>query len=78
MVSEPGDHARADADAERFFLETTTFAELGLSAKVLAAVTAAGYTTPTPIQAQAIPVAVSAGATCSGSHRPGLARLRPS
>ncbi len=45
-------------------METTTFAEptfseLGLSAKVLAAVIAAGYTTPTPIQAQAIPVAVS-------------------
>lgn len=41
------------------FLDTTTFAELGLSAKVLAAVTEAGYTTPTPIQAQAIPVAVT-------------------
>ncbi len=40
-------------------MEPTTFAELGLSAKVLAAVTAAGYTTPTPIQAQAIPVAVT-------------------
>ncbi|GJD53545.1 ATP-dependent RNA helicase RhlE [Methylobacterium crusticola] len=32
-----------------------SFAELGLSDKVLQAVTAAGYTTPTPIQAQAIP-----------------------
>ncbi|MGJ4856251.1 DEAD/DEAH box helicase [Labrys sp. La1] len=32
-----------------------SFAELGLSSKVLAAVEAAGYTTPTPIQAQAIP-----------------------
>ncbi|CAM5768639.1 hypothetical protein LMIY3S_02566 [Labrys miyagiensis] len=32
-----------------------SFAELGLSPKVLAAVEAAGYTTPTPIQAQAIP-----------------------
>ena len=31
------------------------FSELGLSDKVLAAVTAAGYTTPTPIQEQAIP-----------------------
>ncbi len=40
-------------------METTTFAELGLSAKVLAAVTEAGYTAPTPIQAQAIPVAVT-------------------
>jgi len=32
-----------------------TFQELGLSPKVLAAVEASGYTTPTPIQAQAIP-----------------------
>ena len=31
------------------------FSELGLSAKVLAAVESAGYTTPTPIQAEAIP-----------------------
>ena len=31
------------------------FSKLGLSEKVLAAVTAAGYTTPTPIQEQAIP-----------------------
>jgi superfamily II DNA/RNA helicase len=40
-------------------LQTTTFAELGLSAKVLAAIDAAGYPAPTPIQAQAIPVAVT-------------------
>ena len=32
-----------------------SFSELGLSDKVLSAVTAAGYTTPTPIQQQAIP-----------------------
>jgi superfamily II DNA/RNA helicase len=32
-----------------------SFSELGLSEKVLAAVQAAGYTNPTPIQAQAIP-----------------------
>ncbi|NDB70220.1 MAG: DEAD/DEAH box helicase, partial [Methylocystaceae bacterium] len=31
------------------------FSELGLSPKVLEAVEASGYTTPTPIQAQAIP-----------------------
>lgn len=36
-----------------------TFDELGLSPKVLAAVTAAGYDTPTPIQEQAIPVALT-------------------
>ncbi|WP_062229129.1 DEAD/DEAH box helicase [Aureimonas frigidaquae] len=34
------------------------FSELGLSAKVLAAVEKAGYTEPTPIQAQAIPHAL--------------------
>jgi len=34
------------------------FDELGLSEKVLAAVQASGYTTPTPIQAQAIPPAL--------------------
>src|SRR5207253_3297570 len=32
-----------------------SFSQLGLSDKVLAAVQAAGYTTPTPIQAEAIP-----------------------
>ncbi len=40
-------------------MTSTTFAELNLSAKVVAAVSAAGYTTPTPIQAEAIPVAVT-------------------
>ncbi len=40
-------------------METTTFADLGLSPKVQAAITAAGYTIPTPIQAAAIPVAVT-------------------
>ena len=40
-------------------METKTFAELGLSAKVQAAVEASGYTTPTPIQATAIPIAVT-------------------
>ncbi|MAU95985.1 MAG: DEAD/DEAH box helicase, partial [Fulvimarina sp.] len=36
----------------------TLFSELGLSAKVLAAVEASGYTEPTPIQAEAIPHAL--------------------
>ncbi len=35
------------------------FSELGLSPKVLAAIEAAGYTVPTPIQEQAIPIALS-------------------
>ena len=36
-----------------------SFTELGLSQKVLSAVTAAGFETPTPIQAQAIPHALT-------------------
>ena len=36
----------------------TSFADLGLSGKVLQAVDASGYTTPTPIQARAIPAAL--------------------
>lgn len=40
-------------------MQTASFAELGLSAKVQAAIQAAGYTQPTPIQVQAIPVAVT-------------------
>ena len=40
-------------------MQTSTFAELGLSAKVQAAIEAAGYINPTPIQSQAIPVAVT-------------------
>ena len=36
-----------------------SFSQLGLSPKVLSAVTAAGFDTPTPIQAQAVPHAVA-------------------
>ncbi len=39
--------------------EAVTFADLGLSPKVLSAVTDAGYTTPTPIQSGAIPHALA-------------------
>ena len=34
----------------------TSFNELGLSEKIVASVTQLGYTTPTPIQAKAIPL----------------------
>ncbi|HUO22518.1 MAG TPA: DEAD/DEAH box helicase [Caulobacteraceae bacterium] len=37
----------------------TSFSDLGLSPEVLKAVTDAGYDTPTPIQAQAIPIALA-------------------
>ena len=40
-------------------MQTKPFAELGLSPKVQAAVDAAGYTIATPIQSQAIPVAIT-------------------
>ena len=40
-------------------METAKFDELGLSSKVYEAVAAAGYTEPTPIQVQSIPVAVT-------------------
>ncbi len=37
---------------ETWFLETKTFAELGLSPKVQAAIEAAGYSNPTPSNKQ--------------------------
>ncbi len=46
------------SDIQETAQEAVTFAELGLSPKVLSAVTDAGYTTPTPIQAGAIPYAL--------------------
>src|SRR5271165_3588406 len=42
----------------RAMREQMKFNELGLSEKVLNAIEAAGYDTPTPIQAQAIPFAL--------------------
>jgi superfamily II DNA/RNA helicase len=45
-------------------LPLTTFADLGLSQKVLSAVTDAGYTIPTPIQAGAIPFALQRRDIC--------------
>ena len=45
-----------------FLMENVlTFSELGLAESVLCAVNAAGYETPTPIQAQAIPLVISGG-----------------
>ena len=38
---------------------TTTFAELGLNEQILAGVDSLGFTTPTPVQAQAIPVVLT-------------------
>ena len=41
--------------------DMTDFSELGLSPQILQAVAASGYTEATPIQAQAIPVALAGG-----------------
>ena len=51
----------------------TSFAELGLRPEILRAVTEAGYTTPTPIQAQAIPV-VLAGKDVMGGAQTGTGK----
>lgn len=64
-----------------------TFAELGLSEPVLQAVTESGYETPTPIQAQAIPLILGGkdviGASQTGTGKtaafalPSLSRIQP-
>ena len=51
-------------------IETTTlnFNELGLSEPILRAINDAGYTTPTPIQAKAIPQVLSGGDLLAGAQ----------
>ena len=52
-------------------IETTTlsnFNELGLSEPILRAISDAGYTTPTPIQAKAIPQVLSGGDLLAGAQ----------
>src|SRR5580698_5861621 len=44
------------SDASATFADAPGFAALGLSADLLKAVEQSGYTTPTPIQAQGIPI----------------------
>jgi ATP-dependent RNA helicase RhlE len=51
----------------------TSFAELGLRPELLRAVAEAGYTTPTPIQAQAIPV-ILAGKDVMGGAQTGTGK----
>ena len=68
-------------------MQATSFAELGLRPELLRAVEDAGYTTPTPIQVQAIPVVLSGrdllGAAQTGTGKtagftlPLLQRLAP-
>lgn len=48
--------------------ETVSFANLNLAPELLKALTESGYTTPTPIQAQAIPVALAGGDLMAGAQ----------
>jgi ATP-dependent RNA helicase RhlE len=47
---------------------TTNFNELGLSEPILRAISDAGYTSPTPIQAKAIPQVLSGGVLLAGAQ----------
>ncbi|NOT15827.1 MAG: DEAD/DEAH box helicase [Methylotenera sp.] len=49
-------------------LSTLTFNELGLSEPILKAINDAGYTHPTPIQAQAIPLVLNGGDLLAGAQ----------
>jgi len=60
----PADSFRARPNGMETVFPLTTFADLGLSQKVLSAVTDAGYTIPTPIQAGAIPFALERRDIC--------------
>src|SRR5438132_12471342 len=51
----------------------SSFAELGLRAELLRAVAEAGYTTPTPIQTQAIPL-ILAGKDVMGGAQTGTGK----
>ncbi len=54
-------------------MSVTSFVELGLSPEILRAVAESGYTTPTPIQAQAIPV-ILAGRDVMGGAQTGTGK----
>ena len=48
--------------------ETVQFDSLGLAPELLRALTDSGYTIPTPIQAQAIPLALAGGDLMAGAQ----------
>lgn len=54
---------------------STHFADLGLAEPILRAIHDAGYTTPTPIQAQAIPQVLTGGDLLA-AHKPALVKLQ--
>lgn len=49
-------------------LDTPSFSTLGLAPELLRALTESGYTIPTPIQSQAIPVALAGGDVMAGAQ----------
>src|SRR5690349_13873248 len=67
------DEGSAAAQPQAWGGQKTSFAELGLRPEILRAVTESGYTTPTPIQAQAIPE-VLAGHDIMGGAQTGTGR----
>jgi ATP-dependent RNA helicase RhlE len=54
--------------SEQTTTNTSNFNELGLSEPILRAISDAGYTTPTPIQAKAIPQVLSGGDLLAGAQ----------
>ena len=53
---------------EPVILDSLAFTDLGLAPELLKALTESGYTKPTPIQAQAIPVALAGGDLMAGAQ----------
>lgn len=49
-------------------IDSASFSTLGLAPELLRALTESGYTTPTPIQSQAIPVALAGGDVMAGAQ----------
>ncbi len=68
-----GSRATRGRPRQEYFMSASSFEELGLSPEILRAVAESGYTTPTPIQAQAIPV-VLAGRDVMGGAQTGTGK----
>lgn len=54
--------------SESVTLDSSSFSALGLAPELLRALTESGYSTPTPIQSQAIPVALAGGDVMAGAQ----------
>jgi len=65
------DSVNKEVNAEPVLAESATeihFSDLGLAPELLKALTESGYTKPTPIQAQAIPIALAGGDLMAGAQ----------